>query len=57
MLSIYSGVYQIYTPRHSVHLRYPCISVHPLSLLKWSESGDALRGRDRANLEAVIVRL
>jgi len=29
--AIYLGVSQIYTPRHSVHLHYPCISVHPPS--------------------------
>ena len=29
MMSIYPGVSQIYTPRHSVHLRYPFISVSP----------------------------
>jgi len=46
MMSIYSGVCRIYTPRHSVHLRYPCISVQPPSLLE-----DVLGGRDRACLE------
>ena len=66
MMSIYSGVYRIYTPHHSVHLRYPCISVQPPSLLEdeldpacsgctWrlrsSELRDALGGRDRASLE------
>jgi len=45
-MSIYSGVCRIYTPCHSVHLRYRCISVHLPSLLR-----DALGGRDRACLE------
>ena len=64
MMSIYSGVCRIYSPRHSVHLRYPCISVQPLSLLEdvldraclrctWrrrsNELRDALGGRDRVN--------
>jgi len=66
MMSIYSGVCRIYTPRHSVHLRYTCISVQPPSLLEdvlaraclrctWrrssSELRDALGGRDWASLE------
>jgi len=42
MMSIYSGVCLIYTPRHSVHLRYPWIF------------GDALGGHAHENLEAVI---
>jgi len=61
MMFIYSRVCRIYTPRHSVHLCYPCISVQPLSLLDdvlaraclrctWrrrsSELRDALGGRD-----------
>jgi hypothetical protein len=46
MLSIYPGVSRIYTPRRSFHLRYPCISVHPPSLLNY-----ILGGRDRASLE------
>jgi len=46
MMSIYSGVCRIYTPRHSVHLRCPCISVQPPSLLE-----DVLGGHDRACLE------
>ena len=29
-----AAVCRIYTPRHPVHLRYPCISVQPPSLLK-----------------------
>jgi len=29
MMSIYPGVSQLYTPRHSVRLRYPCISIRP----------------------------
>jgi len=45
-LSMYSAICRTYTPRHSVHLRYPCISVHPQSLLE-----DVLGGRDRACLE------
>jgi len=87
MMSIYPGVSRIGTPRRSVHLRYPCISVHPPSLINdvlggrdraswemhleaviervwrgtlrpWSsEFGDAIGGRDRANLEAVIERV
>jgi len=56
MLSIYSGVSRIYTPRRSFHLCYPCIPVHPPSLLN-----DTLGGRDRASLEmrfeAVIDRV
>jgi len=66
MMSIYSGVCRIYTPRHSVQLRYPYISVQPPSLLEevldraclrctWrrrsSELRDALGGQDRASLE------
>jgi len=46
MMSIYSGDCRIYTPRHSVHLRYPCNSVHPLVL-----SEDVLGGRASASLE------
>jgi len=46
MMSIYSRVCRIYTPHHSVHLRYHCISVHPPSLIE-----DGPRGRDRACLE------
>jgi len=46
MLSMYPGVSQIYTPRCSFHLRYPCIPVHPTSLLN-----DILGGRDRSSLE------
>jgi len=45
-LSIYPGVSRTYTPRRSFHLRYPCISVHPPSLLN-----DILGGRDLASLE------
>ena len=66
MMSIYSGVCQIYTPRHSLHLRYPCISIQPPLLLgdvldraclrcSWrcwsSELRDALGGRDWASLD------
>jgi hypothetical protein len=29
MMSIYPKVFQTYTPRRSVHLRYRCISVRP----------------------------
>jgi len=50
MMSIYPGVSRIYTPCCSVHLRFPCISIHPPSLLN-NVLGDALGGRDRANLE------
>jgi hypothetical protein len=46
MMSIYSGVCQIYTPPHSVHLCYPCPFLQPLSLVD-----DVLGGRDRASLE------
>ena len=42
MMSIYSGVSRIYTPRHSVHLRYPCISLQPPSLFD-----DVLGGRNQ----------
>ena len=31
--SIYPGVSQICTPRRAIHLHYPCISVHPWSLI------------------------
>ena len=66
MMSIYSGVCRVYTPDHSVHLCYPCISVQPPSLLEdeldraclrctWRlgsrELRDALGGRDQASLE------
>jgi len=65
-MSIDSGVCRIYTTRHSVHLRYPCISVQPPSLLEhvldraclrctWrrrsSELRDALGGRHWASLD------
>jgi len=46
MMSIYSGVCRIYTPRHLVHLHYPCISVHPPSILN-----DVLGGHGRPSLE------
>jgi len=46
MLSIYRGVSQIYTPHRPFHLRYPCISVHPPSLLNYM-----LGNRDWASLE------
>ena len=46
MLSIYRGVSRIDTPRHSLHLRYPCISIQPPSLLN-----DIFGGRDRSKLE------
>jgi len=56
MLSIYPGVSRIYTPCRSFHLRYPCISVHPPSLLS-----DILGVGDRSCLEmhreAVIERV
>jgi len=66
MMCTYSGVCRIYTPRQSVHLPYPWISVQPLSLLQdvldwaclrftWrqrsSELRDALGGRDSASLD------
>jgi len=69
MMSIYSRVCQIYTPHHSVHLRYPCISVQPPALLDdvldraclgctWrrrsNELRDALRGRYRVNSEDAL---
>jgi hypothetical protein len=34
MMSIYSRVCQIYTPRHSVNLHYPCTSIQPPWLLE-----------------------
>ena len=67
-----AAVCRIYTPRHTVNIRYPCISVQPPSLLEYildpvclrctwrrrlSELGDALGGHDRANLQAVIERV
>jgi len=45
MMSIYSRVCQRYTPRHSAHLRYPCITVHGVSLL-----ADVLGDQDQASL-------
>jgi len=69
MMSIYSGVCRIYTPRHSVHLRYPCISVQLPSLLedvldrvclrctsrrRLNELRDALWGRNRVNSEGAL---
>jgi len=51
MMSIDSGVCQIYTPRHSGHIRYPCIGVKPPSLLV-----DVLAGHDRACLEMHLER-
>ena len=46
MMSIYPRVCRIYTPHHSVHLGFPCITVHPPSLQE-----DVLGGWDQANLE------
>jgi len=46
MRSIYPGVSRICTPRRTIHLRFPCISVHPPMLIK-----DVLGGRDRASWE------
>jgi hypothetical protein len=46
MMSMYSVVCRIYTPRHSVHLGYSSISIHPLSLL-----ADVLGGHDQACFE------
>jgi len=69
MMSIYSGVCRIYTPRHSVNLRYPWISVQPPSLLEdvldraglrctWRPRSNGLRdahgGRDRVNSEDAL---
>ena len=47
MMSIYPGVSRICTPRRSVHLRYPSISVHPLSLIN-----HLLGGRNRVSWES-----
>jgi len=49
-MSIYPRVSRICTPRRSVHLRYPCISVHPPSLIN-----DVLGGRDRASWDIHLV--
>jgi len=49
MMSIYPGVSCGCTPRRSVHLRYPCISVHPPWLID-----DVLGGRDRTNWEMYL---
>ena len=46
MISIYYGVCRIYTPHHSIHLCYPCISIHLPLLLD-----DVLGGRDPVCLE------
>jgi len=69
MMSIYSGVCRIYTPRHSVHLHYPWISVQLPSLIgdvldraclrctwrrRLNELRDALGGRDRVNSEDAL---
>jgi len=69
MMSIYSGVCPIYTPRHSVHLRYPCIPIQPPSLLedvldraclrctsrrRSNELRDAFGGRDSVNSEDAL---
>jgi len=43
---MYYAVCRIYTPRHSVHLGYPCISVYAPPRVK-----DVLGGCDRACLE------
>ena len=66
MMSIYSGVCRKYTPSHSVHIRYPGITLQLPSLLEnvldqaclrctWrrrsNELRDALGGRDCASLE------
>jgi len=54
MMSIYPAVSRICTPHRSVHIHYPCISVHPPSPIN-----DVLGGHDRASwemhLEAMIV--
>jgi len=44
IISIYPGVSRRCTPRRSVHLYYPCISVHPPSVIH-----DVLGGRNRAS--------
>jgi len=64
-----AAVWRIYTPRHPVHLLYPCISVQPPSLLEdildrarlrctWrrrlSELRDALGDWDRVNSEMYL---
>jgi len=69
MMSIYSGVCRINTPRHSVLISYPWISVQPPSLLEdvldrtcsictWRrrsyELWDALGGRDQVNSEDAL---
>jgi hypothetical protein len=69
-MSIYLGVSQIYTPHHSVHLYYLCITLQPPLLhddvldraclrctwrLRWSELRDTLGGRDQASLEMHCV--
>ena len=46
MLSIYLPLSRIYTPCRSFHLRYPCMSVHPPSLLN-----NKLGCHDRASFE------
>jgi len=46
MMSVNSGVCRIYTPHHSIHLRYPCISAHPPLHLQ-----DALGGCDEASFQ------
>jgi len=51
MMSIYPRVFQTYTPHRSVHLHYPCISVHPPWLLN-----NILRGRNRATLSSCTWR-
>jgi len=45
MMTMYSKVCRIYTPYHSVHLRYRCIFVHPVLLLD-----DVLEGHERGCL-------
>jgi len=46
MMSIYPGVSHICTPHRSVHLRYPCIFVHPALIIN-----NVLGGCDRASCE------
>jgi len=55
MMSIDSRVGRIYTPCHSAHFQYPCISVHPLSVLK-DVLGLGVGTSLEMHLEAVIVR-
>jgi hypothetical protein len=55
MLSIYSGVIGIYTPRHSGDLHYRCIAVHTPSLHKVVHGG-CNHASLEMHLEDVMVR-